>query len=281
MAEVVGIFAASHTPVMLNFPGAISDSQREEVFAAFSALGNRIRDVRPDILVVVSDDHLHNFFLDNLPPFCIGAANSYLSPIEHWLNAPKQVLQGAPQFSAHLLATAFASGFDPALSMDLTLDHGVLTPLELSGLSGEVAVVPLLVNCVQPPLPTMKRCLQWGGLLRQAIDSYGEPARIAVLATGGISHDIATPRMGLINEAFDRKFLALLQGRDDDALLKHATDNVHTAGNGAEEIRTWLLAHGVAQGTPATTRYYQAVTNWYTGIGIAEWVCEGGQNESQ
>lgn len=279
MAELVGIFAASHTPVMLNFPEAIPDDQRLEIFDAFKSLGRRIREARPDILVVISDDHLHNFFLDNLPPFCVGAADSYATPIEHWLKAPKRQLRGAPQFSAHLISTAFENGFDPSLSMDLTLDHGVLTPLELSGLSDEVSIVPLLVNCVQPPLPTMSRCLQWGGLLRQAIDSFQMPVRVAILATGGISHDIATPRMGLVNEAFDRRFLELLEGNDNEALIKHAAEEVHTAGNGAEEIRTWLIAHGAAQGVPGVRTFYQAVANWYTGIGLMEWACEEYQND--
>lgn len=271
MAELVGIFAASHTPVMLNFPDAIPDEQRGEIFAAFSSIGERLRAARPDVLVIVADDHLHNFFLDNLPAFCIGAADQYATPIEHWLKAPKRILKGAQAFSTHLLHTAFDEGFDPALSMQLTLDHGALTPLELAGLSDELAIVPLLINCVQPPLPTMARCLAWGKLLRKAIDSYDSDQRVAILATGGISHDIATPRMGLVNEAFDRQFLKLLESGSDEALLKHATEQVHTAGNGAEEIRNWLVAHGAANGQGAHTIFYKPVEKWYTGIGLACW----------
>lgn len=271
MAELVGVWAASHTPVMLNFPDAIPDADREAIFGAFARLGDDMRRADPQSLVVVSDDHLHNFFLDNFPAFCIGAAAAYPTPIEHWLKADKRMLRGDGELGAHLLATALHNGFDPSFSMELTLDHGVLTPLHLAGLSGNLRVVPLLINCVQPPLPTMARALQWGRLLRQAVAAYGGCERVGILATGGISHDIATPRMGQVNEAFDHEFLRLLAAQDDDALVRYATEHVNEAGNGAEEIRTWLVAHGAAGGAGFETVYYKAVSNWYTGIGLGRW----------
>lgn len=275
MAELVGVFAASHTPVMLNFPEAIPDADREAIFAAFQALGDDIRKAEPDTVIVVSDDHVHNFFLNNFPAFCIGAAATYATPVEHWLKADRQTLQGDSALGAHLLGEALRSGFDPSFSMELTLDHGVLTPLHLAGLAGRVRVVPLLVNCVQPPLPTMQRALQWGAFLRQAIPGYAAGDRIAVLATGGISHDIATPRMGAVNEAFDREFLRLLAAGDGDALARWSAEHVNEAGNGAEEIRTWLVAHGAAGGARFEPIYYKAVSNWYTGIGLGRWVPAG------
>jgi aromatic ring-opening dioxygenase catalytic subunit (LigB family) len=275
MAELVGVFAASHTPVMLNFPEAIPDADREAIFAAFLSVGEAIRRAEPDTVIVISDDHLHNFFLDNFPAFCIGAADSYATPVEHWLKADKRTLQGDADLGAHLLGEALRSGFDPSFSMDLTLDHGVLTPLHLAQLAAGVRVVPLLVNCVQPPLPTMRRALQWGRLLREAVGSFGGGRRVAILATGGISPDIATPRMGAVIEAFDREFLRLLAAGDDEALLRYASEHVNEAGNGAEEIRTWLMAHGAAAGAPFETVYYRAVANWYTGIGLGRWRVDG------
>jgi aromatic ring-opening dioxygenase catalytic subunit (LigB family) len=161
MAELVGVFVASHTPVMLNFPDAIPDTDRAAIFGAFKALGDELRRAEPQSVIVVSDDHVHNFFLNNFPAFCIGAATAYATPVEHWLKVEKQTLQGDGDLGAHLLGKALRNGFDPSFSMELTLDHGVLTPLHLAGIAGAVRVVPLLVNCVQPPLPTMARSLHW------------------------------------------------------------------------------------------------------------------------
>lgn len=273
MADIVSIHATSHTPVMINFPDAIPAQDRQDIFAAFRSVGAEILAARPDAVVVISDDHVHNFFMNNFPAFCIGAAASYPTPVEHWLKVNKQTLRGDAALGAYLLGEALNSGFDPSFSMDLTLDHGVLTPLHLAEMAADVAVVPLLVNCVQPPLPPMSRALQWGRFLGKALHAYKGCERVSILATGGISHDIATPRMGLLNEAFDRTFMSLLGGEDDAALVRYATDHVNEAGNGAEEIRTWLVAHGAAQALNARFEpiYYKGVASWYTGIGLGRW----------
>lgn len=273
MAEVVGVYATSHTPVMLNFPDAIPEADRKEIFEAFRMLGDELRALRPDVVVIISDDHVHNFFLNNLPAFCIGITDSYRTPVEHWLKAEKRVLNGHGSLGAFLLTAALNEGFDPAFSMELTLDHGVLTPLELAGIAGQVAVVPILVNCVQPPLPTMKRALQWGKFLSGALRDFPEDLRIAVLATGGLSHDISTPRMGMVNEEFDRGFLDMLAAGNDDELIDYAAAHVDEAGNGAEEVRTWLMAHGAAGGAFEKI-YYKPMPDWYTGIGLGRWTLQ-------
>lgn len=277
MAEVVGIYAATHTPVLLNFPDLVSAEDREHVFAAFRALGERMARSKADAVVLISNDHLHNFFLDNFPAFCIGAADRYITPVEPWLAAERRELKGDGHLGAYLLGEALEAGFDPSFSMELTLDHGTLTPLELSGFGAATPIVPVLVNCVQPPLPTMKRCLEFGRFLGQAVRRYEGCRRVAILATGGLSHDVGTPRMGLVNEEFDREFLRLLAAGDEKALLTYATRHVNGAGNGAEEIRNWLIAYGAASGPHMDIITYRALPDWYVGACLAEWP----QSESQ
>lgn len=244
MADIVSIMACSHTPVMLNFPDAVPQPEREEIFGHSHRLGQAIATAKPQALVVVCDDHVHNFFLNNLPAFCIGAAPTYKSPVEHWLKADKRVLPGDAQLGAYLLNAVMASGFDPALSMELTLDHGVLTPLVLAHVSGQLPIVPILVNCVQPPLPSMKRCFDFGVALGDAIRAYPGLDRIAILASGGLSHDLSTPRMGMVNDEFDREFLRCLEAGDSTEAIRFASQHVHEAGNGAEqcECGSWPLA---------------------------------------
>ncbi|MFC0385176.1 DODA-type extradiol aromatic ring-opening family dioxygenase [Muricoccus vinaceus] len=268
MAQLTGIYCASHTPVMLNFPDRIPAELRGEIFGAYEAMGRDFAAGRPDVLVVLSNDHLHNFFLDNFPALCIGTGESYESPIEHWLKATRRTFAGDQAFGAYLLQAALEADFDPAFSMEMVLDHGSLTPLELAGLDPDLPIVPVLFNCVQPPMPTMRRCHSFGRFLSRAIRAYVGVERVAILATGGISHDIATPRMGMVNRDFDEMLLRLMEAGDTEAVLRHATEQVHTAGNGAEEIRMWMAAMGAADGLPFTRTYYRAVNDWYTGIGI-------------
>jgi len=267
MAEVTGIYTASHTPVMLNFPDRIPAELRNEIFGAYEAMGSDFESGKPDALIVLSNDHLHNFFLDNFPALCIGTGESYESPIEHWLKAKRRVFQGDQAFGSYLLQAALQADFDPAFSMDMVLDHGSLTPLELAGLDPDLPIVPILFNCVQPPMPTMRRCYQFDQFLGRALLSYEAVQRIAIPATGGISHDIATPRMGLVSREFDEALLGLMEAGDVDAVVIYATDQVHTAGNGAEGIRVWMAAMGAADGLAFTRAYYRAVNDWYTSIG--------------
>ena len=234
-------------------------------------MGASISESQPQAIVVLSDDHVHNFFLNNLPSLCIGAAPQYPTPVEHWLKAEKRVLIGDSELGAFLLTQVMAADFDPALSMELTLDHGVLVPMELAGIAQDIPVVPILFNCVQPPLPSMRRCYAFGVALGHALRAYPKLDRVAVLATGGLSHDLATPRMGMVNEAFDREFLRLLELGEVEALLQFSTKHVHEAGNGAEEIRMWITAMGIAGVGRYKTHFYRAVPNWFTGIGIGEW----------
>jgi aromatic ring-opening dioxygenase catalytic subunit (LigB family) len=157
MAEITGIYTASHTPVMLNFPDRIPTSLKDEIFAAYRAMGEDFMSGKPDALIVLSNDHLHNFFLDNFPAFCFGCADSYESPIEHWLHAKRRTFKGDQALGSYLLQSALQADFDPSFSMEMVLDHGSLTPLELAGVDPALPIVPILINCVQPPMPTMRR----------------------------------------------------------------------------------------------------------------------------
>ena len=76
MAKITGIYTASHTPVMLNFPERIPAELKDEIFGAYKAMGDDFMAGEPDALIVLSNDHLHNFFLDNFPAYCFGCAES-------------------------------------------------------------------------------------------------------------------------------------------------------------------------------------------------------------
>ena len=272
MAEIAGLFAVSHTPVMTNFPEAPDAADRDEIYAQFRHIGAEIAALRPDAIIVVSDDHLHNFFFDNMPAFCIGAGEAHDSPMEGWLKVERRMLRGDRALAAHMIDSVFDLGFDPAFSLSLTLDHGMITPLELCGIATLAPIVPVFINTVQPPMPRMARCIAFGRALGKAIRSHQGCARVVVLATGGLSHDVGTPRMGMVSEAFDRGFLDRLESGDDAELVRFGEAEVNSAGNGAEEIRNWLVAHGMAEGAPFHRSYYKAIPNWYTGIALGKWV---------
>jgi aromatic ring-opening dioxygenase catalytic subunit (LigB family) len=180
-------------------------------------------------------------------------------------------MPGAPGLAQHLVASALKTGFEPSFSYRLKLDHGFCIPLWRMELARLPAIVPMIVNSIEPPLPPLERCLAWGRVLKQAIETYPEPLRVAVLASGGLSHSIGEPTMGRIDEAFDRECIRLLSHTDENTLIQYLVDAVPKAGNGTDEVRNWLVAHGAAGGRGFELVDYLPVPGVYVGCGFASW----------
>jgi aromatic ring-opening dioxygenase catalytic subunit (LigB family) len=272
MASLVGAFAASHGPLLVREWNAVPENQKNRLTAAFRELGKRLSAARPDVIVEVSPDHWTNFFLDNLPTVCIGIGETHEGPPEPWLkDFPHKEIKGHGGFAKHIAQTAMQEGFEPSLSHRLKLDHGFCIPLWRMELGKLPRIVPMIVNSIEPPLPSLRRCLEWGALLEKAIQSYPENLRVAVLATGGLSHSIGERTMGKIDEAFDRECIRLFSARNEKALVPFLEQKLPHAGNGSEEVRNWLVAHGAAGGRGFELVDYLPVPTVIVGCGFAAW----------
>jgi aromatic ring-opening dioxygenase catalytic subunit (LigB family) len=271
VAELAGIFAASHGPLLVREWDAVPDDQKIRLKSAFAELGRRITLAKPDVLVVVSPDHWSNFFLDNVPAVCIGVGESNDGPPEPWMAGfPHRVIAGHAPLGLHILQSAFREGFDPAMSHRLKLDHGICIPLWRMGVEPLPRIVPMIVNSIEPPLPSLSRCLAWGKLLARAVASFAEPVRVAILATGGLSHSIGEPTMGRIYEDFDRETIRLLN-ESEARLVEYLEKELPSHGNGSEEVRNWLVAHGAAGSRGFQLVDYLPVPKVIVGCGFAAW----------
>ncbi|HZQ75554.1 MAG TPA: 2,3-dihydroxyphenylpropionate 1,2-dioxygenase [Burkholderiales bacterium] len=271
MAELVGAFAASHGPLIIREWERVPEDQRARMSAAFHELGRRLAAAKPDVLVVVSPDHWSNFFLDNLPAVCLGVGEAHDGPPEPWMKAfPHKALAGHPAFGLHLAETAMKNGFEPSVSHRMKLDHGSCIPLWKMALERLPAIVPMEVNSIEPPMPSLERCYQWGELIRKAVESYPGKLRVAVLGTGGLSHSIGERTMGAIHEDFDRETIKLFS-RDKRELISFLEKQLPSRGNGSEEVRNWLVAHGAAGGRGFELVDYLPVPAVIVGCGFASW----------
>jgi aromatic ring-opening dioxygenase catalytic subunit (LigB family) len=271
MAELTGAFAASHGPLIIREWERVPAQQKARMSAAFGELGKRLQKAQPDVLVVVSPDHWSNFFLDNVPAVCIGVGEAHEGPPEPWMKAfPHRELAGHPGLAMHIAQTALEEGFEPSLSHRLKLDHGFCIPLWRMELERLPRIVPMVVNSIEPPMPSLARCYEWGRLLAKAISRYGEKLRVAVLGTGGLSHSIGEPTMGAIYEDFDRETIRLFSSKPK-ALVSYLEQNLPTHGNGSEEVRNWLVAHGAAGGRGFELVDYLPVPTVIVGCGFASW----------
>lgn len=272
MAELVGVYASSHAPLMVRNWQGVTPANQEGLTRAMTEIGRRMRRARPDVLIEISPDHWVNFFLDNLPGICVGMGEEHEGPGEPWMKGfPHRKIPGHPKLAGHIMQIALEHDFEPAMSYHLRLDHGFCIPLWKAGIDPLPPIVPIIINDLEPPHPSIRRCLAWGTLLREAIKSYPENIRVAVLATGGLSHSIGEPTMGEIDEKFDRECIGRFEDGDAHALVEFLNERLPTIGNGAAEIRNWVAAHGVAGRRGFELIGYCNVPEVYVGCGFAAW----------
>jgi aromatic ring-opening dioxygenase catalytic subunit (LigB family) len=273
MASLVGIFAVSHGPLIAREWETMARDHRDKLEAGFDEVGRRLNACKPDVLVVVSPDHWVNFFINNLPAVCIGIGDEHDGPPEPFMKKvyPHERLKGHQEFGRHLLQTALDNDFEPALSHRLRLDHGTCIPLWRIGVSPDLPLVPILVNDLEEPMPSIRRCLAWGRLIRRAVESYAEPLRVAVLGTGGLSHSIGEPTMGWIDEEFDHACIEHFKNGDETKLDAFLTRELPRTGNGAHEMRDWVIAHAAAGSTGFELIDYFPSPATLVGMGFASW----------
>ncbi len=276
MAKLVGIHAASHGPLIVRKWDVLTPACKSAITTAFDELGKRINAARADVLIVISPDHWVNFSLDNLPAICVGVGEMHDGPPEPWLGAfPHKQMAGHASLAQHIVAHAFARGFEPSVSYKLALDHGFCIPLMKAGVDPLPAIVPVVLNTVEPPFPGVRRCYEWGAMLAEAIASFAGDTRVAILASGGLSHSIGEATMGAIDEAFDRECLQHFASDEREALFEFLDQRMAAAGNGTAEVRNWLAAHGaagVADARDFDLIHYSAMPEIYVGCGVASWV---------
>jgi len=272
MAELVGIFAASHGPLMVRDWDKVTPEHQARLSGAFDELGRRLDAARADVVIEVSPDHWVNFFINNLPSVCIGVGEEHDGPPEPFLKAfPHKTLPGEPGLARHILETALAEGFEPSVSHRLTLDHGFCIPLWLMKLERLPRVIPVIVNDLEPPMISIRRALEWGRLLKRAIAAYPEKLRVAILATGGLSHSIGEPTMGDIDEPFDQECIRLFRAGAEQPLCDYLESALTRTGNGAHEVRNWVIAHGAAGSRGFEAIDYLPVPEVYVGCCFATW----------
>ena len=251
--------ACSHAPGITGRADRASPEHVDAVHGGFERLRRAIEDARPDALIVVAAEHFANFFMDNMPAYCMGMAEYYEGPIEDeaFLRIPHTRIPGAPELSRRLIERVL-DDVDVAYAEEWKFDHGVMVPLHFVTPGYDLPIVPVNINCQGPPLSPMHRVYEFGRALRRACDSV--PERIALIGTGGISHWPATPDSGRINEAWDRAFLDRFIDNRRDELIAYTDEEVYRdGGQGGFEIRTFVAVAGATEGATGELWLYLPV----------------------
>nr|WP_255520333.1 hypothetical protein [Ramlibacter aurantiacus] len=241
------VAATVHFPYMTAWPERASDAHRATTLEGFARMGRAFAAARIDTVVVLTSEHIVNLQPRMAPAFVIGTGESHPAFPEPQFNLAPVARRGDPSLAGELVQGLYAQGFDPAHSCELRLDHGTTLPLAQLQLPTDIAVVPLIINSIFAPLPTLHRCRQLGEALAALLQRSVLGRRVALLATGGISHRVGQPQMERNDPAFDADFLAALREGDLDRACSYPDAQLDAIGNGTHEIRNWIVAAAAAQ----------------------------------
>jgi hypothetical protein len=274
VAEIVALQLLSHTSHMRTHLDRADAGQVRRVTDALAILRDRLEAARPDVVLMTGTDHMNNFFLDNMPAICMGIAESYSGPAhaEPHIGVPARTVPGAGPFARALVAQLLSDGKTVSHSQHLQLDHSLMIPLSYLLPDRAVPFVPIFQNCVAEPLPSVRTCWELGRGIASFLAEWPGEERVAIIGTGGLSHWIALPQMGQINEDWDRRLLDVLAAGGAASLVDWGDREIlEPAGNGAQELRNWMTALGAAgDGRRAEVLAYEPIREWLTGIAVVD-----------
>ena len=276
MATIVGAITTSHVPAI----GRAIDRKLQDdpywkpFFDGFPPMRKWLAEVRPDVAVLVYNDHGLNFFLDKMPTFAVGAAPEYRNADEGWGIPTVPPFKGDPALSWHIIESLVADEFDIVTCQEMLVDHAFTIPMALLWPEQRwpVRTIPVCVNTVQAPLPSASRCYRLGEAIGRAIESWDTEERVVVIGTGGLSHQLDGTRAGFINMDFDRKFMASLVDDPKWATQYSTLDLVELAGTQGVEVLMWLVARGALTGKVSKlhSNYHIPISNTASAVMLLE-----------
>jgi protocatechuate 4,5-dioxygenase beta chain len=275
VAEIVAAMAMTHSPGLTGWFERASVEYQQQALAATAQMRYRLEAARPDTLVMFSNDHLLNWPINNIPEYTVGIGDAHVGPadwFDEWLAMEKYRVPGDPDLARFLVNESARRGLALAYLREMQFDDGISVPTHYLNPDARFSLVPVTMNCNVPPIPTPTRAYAVGRLLGDVLRAFPAPRRIAVVATGGLSHEPGGPRYFWVDEEFDRWFLALLASGDHDRLLRECTlERMEAAGSGGTaELLAWIVVLAMTRG-PADVLAYMPAIAWRSGTGMVAW----------
>jgi protocatechuate 4,5-dioxygenase beta chain len=242
----------------------------QPLFAGYDFAKHYIQQIKPDVLILVFNDHASAFSLELIPTFALGCAAQFRPADEGWGPRPVPTVVGEPELAAHLAQSLILDEFDLTIVNHMDVDHGLTVPLSLvygQPAAWPVKVIPLAVNVVQYPPPLGRRCLNLGRAIGRAVASYPQDLKVMIWGTGGMSHQLQGPRAGLINKEFDLRFMDLLVHDPEAAAAISHVEYLREAGSEGIELVMWLIMRGALDPKVRELRRFYHVPASNTAVG--------------
>ena len=249
--------------------------------AAFDVLRQQLEAYRPDALIMIGDHHIDLFNYSNMPTLAVFTGKEvWGSAKPFYMDEPAEAsrihIPVHTELASFALKELVKRGFDPSNVAAMQplgdpergVSHMIVLPAPKLTPRLDLPIIPIFLNANFPPLPTAKRCSELGAALRDIFAA--RPERVAIYASGGLSHDPFGPRAGWIDEPLDRWVLERLErGRWEELTNLFAFDSDAVRG-GTAEIRAWIAVAGACQ-RPAKIVEYLPCHHIKVGLGWAYW----------
>jgi len=277
MAQLIGGLGTSHVPTIgVALDRGLADTPEwKPLFDGYIPAKKWMADHKPDIAVVIFNDHGNAFFLDQVPTLALGVSDTYKPIDEGW--GPRDIpdFRGADDFAWHFADKLVENHFDPLICREIDVDHGLQVPMELFFGRPDVwpvKIVPVFINTIQYPIPTPQRMWDLGRVLRQTIESWDTDEKVVVMGTGGLSHQLQGSRAGFINKEADQAWIAEIGDNPEKYRNMTREDYVETFGSEGAELIMWLVMRGCMDAAVNTvhTHYFSPASMTGTGMIILE-----------
>jgi len=270
VAEIVGGLGCSHAPSIAHVYDGRKTTEPEwkPLFDAFDRAEQWLMSLGADVLICIYNDHIDQYSLDAWPQFAIGVGDSFDIADEGWSPRNFPPVPGHPELAMHLATELVAAGIDMTVAHRQVVDHGILSPLPVINENWALPIIPIAVNVIFDPRPSPARCWQLGQALGEAIASYDAGTKVAVVGTGGLSHQLTGPNFGRIRPEWDREFLRLIDEAPEKLAEYTLADFAERGGEHSAEIVQWLaMRAALPVGSAAEFTFYYP--HQIMGYGIA------------
>jgi 2,3-dihydroxyphenylpropionate 1,2-dioxygenase len=237
MGEIVAAISTCHTPYMFTRPPDEKPEQLDQAAAAMQEVGKVLDETKPDVIVFFGSDHVETFSVTCIPTFAIIAGSRAIAKFagrEYNLPVHREMAEDL------LTKLVVDHEFDIAYSEDAELGHAFAVPFEYVIGKRDIPVVPFFTNVYVPPLPTPKRCAALGRAVARVIK--GRKERVALVASGGMSHFPGTRKYMSPEFDFDRWLVSQFEAGNTDALLNMTGTELDEVGN--TEMLNWATMFG-------------------------------------
>ena len=277
MAKIIAGVGTSHVPAI----GAAVDHAKGDppywkpFFEGIEPARKWMAETKPDVCIIVYNDHASAFSLESIPTFALGVAPEFPPADEGYGPRQVPVVKGNPELAWHLAESLILDEFDMTIVNEMPVDHGLTVPLSIMYGQPEMwpcQVIPLCVNVIQYPPPTGNRCYKLGKAIRRAVDSFDQDLRVAIFGTGGMSHQLQGERAGVVNREFDLNWLDKLVTAPEEIKDIRHTEYIRETGSEGIELVMWFIMRGALndQVKEVYRFYHVPVSNTAYGLTVLE-----------